>query len=232
MGFLNTMLGRSKEPTPPPVEIRDTLFGDMPINSWTGNGSASQEFPWSAFVLGRARMKMGDRESAIKNWREVINHPGLEPRHYLQAWNFLRAAGVQPPPEIAKKLLGVVVEVGMPKGLDIIAAYPDYSARYYNYSGSSVIWEHPDNSMNGHIDALLAVSEGVVAQIGPWDQARPPAPATDHIRLSFLTPSGLHFGQAHLDVMSKEPRGADVLNLAAGLMNALIDRALAARKSN
>jgi len=215
---------------PPRMDLRDTLFGDNPIDQWTGNGAVSQEFPWNAFVLARARMKHGDRDNAVRNWREVVNHPGLEPRHYLQAWNFLRQNGEQPTADIARKVLGVVVEVGMPRGLDLLAAYPDHSARYYNYSGSGVVWEHPDHSIDDKIDALLAASARVVSQIGPWNQPRPPAPPVDHVRLCFLTPSGLHFGQAHLDVMSKDPIGNEVLYLASELMQALIAKSTGRRQ--
>ena len=214
----------------PEVEIRDTLFGDMPMDQWTGNGSAAQDFPWSAFVLARARIKRGDRQEAINNWLEIVQHPGLEPRHHLQAWNFLRQNGYEPAPGIAKKVLGVVVEVGMADGLDIVAAYPNHSARYYNYSGSGVVWEHPSHVLDDKIDALLAASVGVVAQIGPWDKPRPAAPPADYVRLNFLTPSGLHFGQAPMEVMSKDPIGGQVLYLAAGLMQGLIDQSSAMRR--
>ncbi len=112
----------------------------------------------------------------------------------------------------------------MAKGLDIVAAYPDHSARYYNFSGKSIIWEHPDDSLDDKIDALMAASARVVAQIGPWDKPRPPAPPQDQVRLCFLTPSGLHFGQAPMNAMSKDPIGGPVFYLAGGLMQALIAR--------
>jgi hypothetical protein len=207
-----------------PLSLRDTLFGDLPIDQWTGNGSVAQGFPWSAFVLARARMKRGDRVAAVNNWREVINQPGLESRHYLQAWQFLRENGCPPPADVAKQVLGVVVEVGMPKGLDLLAAYPNYTACYYNFSGRGVVWEHPDSSLDVRIAQLLTVSENVVAQIGSWDRPRPEAPPAGQVRMNFLTPSGLHFGQGSLDVMSRDPIGAQVLYLAGELMRALIDR--------
>jgi hypothetical protein len=174
-------------------------------------------------------MQKGDRQSAVNSWVQVISQPGLEPRHYLQAWNFLQQNGYEVPTSIAKIVLGVVVEVGMPKGVDLLAAYADHTARYYNFSGSGVVWEHPDASLDGKIDALLSASKRVVAQIGPWDRARPPAPQSGQVRLNFLTPSGLHFGQASLDVMSKDPIGAQVLFLAGELMRALVDISRAAK---
>ena len=92
----------------------------------------------------------------------------LEPRHYLQAWHFLRQLGVNPPDEKAKIVYGVVVEVGMEKGTDIVAAYADYTARYYNFSGAGVIWEG-DHSLDAEIEALIKAGQAVVKYIGPWD---------------------------------------------------------------
>jgi len=208
--------------SPSPVELRDTLFGDRPLDQWAGDGSPSQPFPWSAFIAARQDVGRGDREAAAKKWLELVNHPGLEPRHYLQAWHFLRIAGHQAPAGIAKQVLGVVVEVGMEGGLDLLAAYPDYSARYYNFSGAGIVWEHPADTLNEKIDALLEASSRVVAQIGVWKSPRPPAPQTGQVRLNFLTPSGLHFGQAQLELMSKDPIGGEVLYRAGALMQALI----------
>jgi hypothetical protein len=225
MSVFGSVFGGSKPSQP--VELRDTLFGDMPIDQWVGNGAVSQGFPWSAFVLARARMKRGERQAAINNWLEVVNQPGAEPRHHIQAWHFLRQNGCLPPATIARQLLGVVVEVGMPKGLDIVAAYADGSARYYNFSGRGIVWDRPNNSLDFELAALLSAGAKVVEQIGPWEKSRPPAPPADQVRLNFLTPSGLHFGQAHMDVMAKDPIGSGVFNQAARLMQALIEKSAA-----
>jgi hypothetical protein len=72
------------------------------------------------------------------------------------------------------------------------------------------------------MDDLLSAPTELVNQIGPWEGARPAAPQGDHARLSFLTPSGLHFGEAPLTVLSNDPLGAAVLQRATRLMQALI----------
>ena len=50
----------------------------------------------------------------------------------------------------------------VPGGLDTLAAYEDLSARYLNFSGAAVIWDHPDNSLDsetrGLMQALIARS--------------------------------------------------------------------------
>jgi len=110
----------------------------------------------------------------------------------------------------------------MPEGLDLLTAYPDHSARYYNYSGAGVVWEHPDTSLDAQIDQLLAAAKQVVEMIGPWKQARPAPPPKGQARMSFLTPSGLHFGQGAMDVLSQDPLGGRVIQLATVLMRGLI----------
>ena len=214
------MFGKKKEPTPNP--IRETLFGDMPSEEWPRDDASAEIFPWSAFVSARSHLAAGRKSDAIACWRQILQQSGLESRQYLQAWHFLRQQGEQPPPEIARQVLGVVVEVPMREGLDMLAAYSDHTARYYNYSGAAVIWEHPDASLDPGIDQLLEASRQVVARIGPWEGARPAPPPFGSARLSFLTPSGLHFGQGPMNALANDPLGGRVLNLASGLMSALI----------
>jgi hypothetical protein len=206
-------------------ELRDTLYGDMPIDAWPPpNEEAPDEFPWTLFSRARADLDAGRLPDAVKNWLNVLEQAGLETRHYLQAWHFLRNAGVGPSGAAGNPVLGVVVEVAMHEGLDLLAAYQDHSARYYNYSGAGVVWERPDDSMDALIDGLLATSADVLRQIGPWGGARPSAPKRGHVRLSFLTPGGLHFGEGPIDAISTDPKGGPVLEQATILMNALIER--------
>jgi hypothetical protein len=204
-----------------PHAIRDTLFGDMPLNAWP-SGDEATDMPWLAFVEARQHLRSGRREQALACWWQVLQQPEVESRQQAQAWHFLRQHGEQPPADLAKTLLGVVLEVGMPQGLDLLAAYPDHTARYYNFSGAGVVWERPDESMDGWIDALLDAGRNVVARIGPWDQPRPQPPAGGQVRLNFLTPSGLHFGQGPMEVLAADPLGRPVIEHGTRLMQALI----------
>ena len=201
--------------------IRDTLFGDMPLDQWPAD-PLPQPFPWGAFAVARRELAAANIDGAVKQWRQVLVAPGLEPRHYLQAWHFLRQHGQPPSSDLGKQLLGVVVEVGMPTGLDLLAAYPDHSARYYNFSGAGVVWEHPDASLDPLIDGFLSASAEIVARIGPWEKERPPAPPAGETRLCFLTPSGLHFGQAPMPALTSDPLAGRVLERAVALMQGLI----------
>src|SRR5262245_3849479 len=170
MSIIGPLFGKKKEAAPNP--IRETLFGDMPLDQWPEGGVSSESFPWSEFVSARSHLAAARQSDAIGCWLQIIGRHGLDPRHYLQAWHFLRQQGQEPPPDAAKQVFGVVVEVAMPEGLDLLAAYEDHSARFYSYSGASVVWEHPDTSLDVTIYQLLEASKQVVAQIGPWEEAR------------------------------------------------------------
>jgi hypothetical protein len=213
------LFGKKPAPPPPapPPTMRDTLYGDMPINDWPKDNSLSSE-PWTSFMQARQLLAKGSRDDAIAQWKRITQMPNLEARHYVQAWNFLRGQGAQPSPEQAKHVYGVVVEYMMEQGLDLLAAYEDRSARYYNYSGAGVVWEHPDDRLDAPIKQLLDIAGRVAAAIGPWEGARPGVPPKGHIRLSMLTPSGLHFGQGEFNALNADPMGKALIGAATQLM--------------
>lgn len=203
--------------------VRDTLFGDMPLGQWCGEPGQGE--PWSSFAAARDWLDGGDRESAMFTLRSVLAQPDLEPRHYAQAWHFLRGLGAEPPLTEARDLYGVVVEIAFPQGLDLLAAYADLSARYYNYSGAGVIWDRPDSSLDSAIQRVLDTASTVSAEMGPWEGERPPAPGQGQTRLNLLTPGGLMFGQAELDVLAADPLAGPLVSAATALMQALIQEA-------
>jgi hypothetical protein len=206
--------------TQPQPDIRDTLFGDMPFEAWASNGSRGE--PWISFEAAKSALDGGNRQACIETLTEIVNRQNLEPRHYVQAWHFLRQLGVTPPAEKAKELYGVVVEVGLNGGLDLVAGYADFSARYYNYSGAGVVWEVRDASIDKAIQNLLNAGRLVIAKIGPWEKPRPPAPPEGQARINMLVPSGLHFGQAPLRMLASDPLGGPVITSALALMQELI----------
>ena len=64
--------------------------------------------------------------------------------------------------------------------------------------------------------------------IGPWEGERPPL-ITGQARISLLTPSGLHFGQAAFETLAQDTIGAPVIAAATRLMQALIELAKPAK---
>ncbi|MBN1545992.1 MAG: hypothetical protein JW902_04960 [Syntrophaceae bacterium] len=220
------MFGLFRKKQPVSIAIREALFGDMPIEKWAE--SSTLEEPWSSFFKARQFIEKGSNEEAIMILQSIANS-NHESRHTLQAWHFLRKLGVSPPENIHREVLGVIVEVGMKGGLDIVAAYSNHSARYYNYSGAAVIWERPDPSLDNFVDNLLVAGRGVIARIGPWEGERPAAPINGEARINFLTPVGLCFGQAPLDTLANDEIGGPVISAALKLMQALMAKSESAK---
>jgi len=209
---------------PPPAhgaQLRETLFGDMPLSALTANTSAE---PFASFARVAERLENDDRAGAIDVLRSIAETPGLESRLYLQAWCSLRKLGVEPPPEDARRLFGVVIDVPMNGGLDVLAAYADRRARYLNFRGSAILWEAPDARLDGRIDALLAEGRKLVARVGAWRGDRPPL-AAGRGRISLLTPSGIHFGEGPLKALTQDAMSGPVMQAATQLMLALVGMA-------
>lgn len=114
----------------------------------------------------------------------------------------------------------------MPPGNDTLAAYADHSARYYNYSGKSIIWEHPGDSLDILIGGIMEQSKDVVLQIGPWKDKRSQPPIDRLARINFLTSQGLHFGEASQQSLFNDRMAGKLMHSMLNLMNALIDKSI------
>jgi hypothetical protein len=221
------MFGLFKKRTGPDLSaVRELLFGDVPLADWRPNdGQVHDSGPWSDFDAARAAVAGQDASAAIAALRRVVESPKAEARQQLQAWHFLRQLGVQPDPDEAKRVRGVVLEVHQKDGLDTLAAYSDGTARYLNHSGKLIVWDASDPSIGRSIDDLLRAGQRVADRIGPWEGPRRGPPPKNHLRLTMLTASGLHFGEGTLSIPSTEPMAGPVLAAGTALMLQLTQRA-------
>jgi len=228
------MFSRFKKDKPypqPQPNIRDVLFGDEPLEKVATYAKGSNDaLPWSHFAAAQQILQQGDKSRAADELRKALEIKGLESRVYLQAWHCLRTLGNFPPADIATQIKGVVVEAAFDQGLDLVAAYSDHSARYFNFSGAGVVWDISDPEIDKIIDGLLAAGQGIISQIGLWDKPRPPAPPKGFVRINLLTYGGLYFGQGDFEVMAKDQLGSPALNGAFALMQALMARQAAASR--
>ncbi len=204
---------------PPTNDIREMLFGDMPLSYWASGKPAAE--PWASFARAKALVDAGNDPEAAGTLLEIVQTPGLESRHYLQAHHFIRQLGYRLHGE--KQLLGVVVEVAMPEGLDLLAVYDDHTARYYNYSGAAGVWERPNAFLDEEIGQVLQAGQTIMERIGPWAGPRPGAPKEGNARLNLLTSDGLHFGEGPLNLLMNDRLGSALLKASLRLIERLMD---------
>ena len=183
------------------ADLRDLLFGDVPLAEWTGDDE-----PWALF-----------RDPTPENLHAVLATPGLDSRHYLEAWFGLRTLGERAP----ATLYGVVLDVPVDGGVDTLAAYPDHSARYLNHSGAAIVWDRTDPAIAGHIDAVLQAAAPLLGLAGVWEGERPPL-RTGLARVSLLCADGLHFGEGPAAPFIASAEAGPVFAAGIALMQALI----------
>jgi hypothetical protein len=115
-------------------------------------------------------------------------------------------------------LLGVIVEVPLDGGLDVLAAYADGRVRYINQSGKIAIFEGGPPEVQASAKQLVAASTGLVSRIGPRDRARLPPPVAGHIRITFLVSDGLYFGEGSFKAMQADPMAGPIVRKATELL--------------
>lgn len=187
------------------------LFCDD-LEVYKANEQSLTGYPWNVFFA---------EEPTVENLQFIVKDDRLESRQRLLGYRMLSGKGETVE---TKELLGVIVEVVMPGGLDVLAAYEDGRCRYINYSGRIIVWEVPTEESNKLVDQLFAASEETVNQIGPWNEARRPFPVDDMVRLSFLVSDGLYFGEGPFSVLDADPKGGPVITAATQLMVFLTDK--------
>lgn len=235
MGMLDKFFGEKGGPTPPATEnaaaekavfhrpyknnelsiIYNLLFCDG-LSLYRDHFKGTPVSPWHELFLNPKQ---------ISELEKIANDPQTESRIRILAFNEWRRLGAQSP---KKELLGVIVEVGMPDGLDVLAVYRDHTARYINYSERMIIWENAqDAGIDGTIAELFRTSGELVSRIGPWDKDRLPPPKNGEARITFLVSDGLYFGYGPFDALFKDSMGGRVLTAASELMALLINKSLA-----
>ena len=120
-------------------------------------------------------------------------------------------------------LLGVIIEVPLKYGLDVLAAYTDGRVRYINQTGKMTIVEGGSPRLESLAKELVKASQAVVSKIGPWEKARKPAPEKGNIRLTFLASDGLYFGEGPFEIMQQEPMVAPVITKAIELLQLVVN---------
>ncbi len=200
------------------------VYGDASLDEWVPQDGAGHGEPWPSFEQASHLARAGQMAEATEIWQRIASSDGLESRQTLQAWHFLRQAGLAPPPERARLVLGVVAEMPVGDAHDLLAAYRDESARYLNYSGSALVLEDRSRAaIRAAIGNWIAIGQVIADAAGPWEQPSLPPLPTGNARVMALTPGGPRFGQGPAPALSAEPLAATFVNAATALLRLLLN---------
>jgi hypothetical protein len=198
--------------------IRQRLFASQSMNELLqGLELRGGSSPFQTIADAAKLAAEGKNEEAISCLRSILSITNLETRIQLWVWSALRELGEQPESRVAWEVIGVVIEVPMKGAYDTLAAYQDGSARYLNYSGSTIFWDIPDETIKGLCQALLRSTVPAGSRAKPRVSLLLPKSGA---QATLLTRSGIY-------AISDPPES--VVKAAALLMRELIHRANSAR---
>jgi hypothetical protein len=201
--------------------LRTLMFGDAASDEWRPRDDqpASSE-PWLSFAEASTCAQSGDAEGAARAWRRVTSMEGIEARHVLQAWHFLRGVGIEPSADHSSEVLGVVAEVATENGHDLLAAYRDGSVRYLNVSGKVLVVEPgaSDPQTDDAVRHWIGVGQGLARVVGVWDQPELPPLSKGDSRMMMLTPGGHRFGQGPAQALRQDPAAATFFDAATRVL--------------
>ena len=197
--------------------IYNLLFCDN-LALYRANTQSSQSYPFDILF---------SETSTSADLQKIVDDATTDPRLKMLAYNKQMAMGHKPN---RKELLGVIVELGLDKGLDVLASFKNGTARYINQTGKVLIWETTEDvTVRGLTNDLFSKSMDIVNQIGPWDKPRKPHPAKGFMRLSFLVSDGLYFGEAQMDTLFNDKLAGPALSVATSLMQYLTQKSVQAK---
>lgn len=218
--ILSSLFSGSSTPTQPPYSpypdasinaIYNLIFCDIPQSFKPPPGSPAA--PWQSVLFAE--------HPKPRALYQLATDATQESRVRFLAYSRLRE---QEDISLPSTLLGVIIEIGLGKGLDTLAVYTDGSARYINQSGKTLILEKKPE-LQAQIQDLLDSASTILKNIGPWDGARRPPPKKGHVRLSFLVSDGLYFGEGPLSAMQRDPMAAPLLQKASTLLQRIVSMA-------
>lgn len=216
------------------LQLRETLYTNASLEPFLARlqPDALAAFPWSNFAAANQALKEGDQEKAVAQLKEIVGTPeGLDTRIRLQAWHTLVSLGQMPVDTLRGYTQGVIIENHTDQGLDILAAYIDYSARYWDHSGAGVIWDARDREIDQLIFNLLSVAFEITKRIGVGLRDMPPPAQKGYLRIFIMAYDGSTVGEELFVKLSKDPMGIAALTAANKLIKALMAKR-GSRKSN
>ncbi len=194
---------------PATQRLYELLFCDVPALYRPVSGGAAAAWQVLLFAPGADAVSV----------RALAEDTGQESRVRALAYGWLREHG-QPVPD--GELLGVVVEVPLPGGLDTLAAYRDGRVRYLHHSGRSVLFDARVPALDPLVDALLGASGRAMPAAQPWRRAGGTAPGPGQVRIAMLTPGGLLRIEGPFDRIQRDPAAGPALLAASRLLEQVV----------
>ena len=186
--------------------------------------SEIQGYPWVLMAAAYVKERMGEMAEAGRLLR-AVTLVSNEARVRLWAWHNLRQLGKYPSPDLARQVLGVIIEVPYEDRLDVVAAYADGTARYINHQGGMIVWDRQDEIITPRVMSVIRETQPYGA---PQEDRLDEPVAPDEVRLNVLTPGGIYVWQG---IPSQNEALSKVFVQMADLLRALVQATMEQRRN-
>lgn len=178
---------------------------------------------WRRLARVAAWVAQEHRGLAIEELYRILEDERDDARSCFQCWNFLRQLGEVPGPEVARRVLGLVIERSHAGRPELVAAYWDGTARWLDVKGGFRIFTDPDPSMVANIRRRLRVCRPLVEVTDASSGPRPPPPTGPRCRITVLTPAGLRMREGTWAALWDDDVTGPVLEMGGELTERLTD---------
>ena len=209
------------------LELRATLYTNESLDPLLARlqDGAQSSFPWNHFLAANDAFKAGDKAKAIAQLKEIVGtQAGLDTRTRLQAWHTLVSLGELPVETLRGYTQGVILENRTDKGLEIVAGYSDYSARYWSPAGTGVIWDAREKEIDQLVFNLLSTGFEITKRIGVGIRDMPPVPEKGNVRIFIMAYDGSTVGEGLYPQLNQDKMGNAAITAGYQLMNALLKK--------
>lgn len=193
-------------PASPAPQLHELLFGDrdQPFRPAPGEAAAD----WQ-------RLLFDDADTDAAAVRALADDPLRDSRVRALAWGWLRARQQPVPGDL---LLGLVAEVAVGGGVDVLAAYADGRVRLLHHSGRLVLADAPVPAYAAPVGTWLAAGATALDRAAPW-QRRPGAlPGPGQARLVWIAADGLRMREGRFEDLLRDPTTGPALLAASQLL--------------
>lgn len=117
--------------------------------------------------------------------------------------------------------LGTVVEVALPQGLELLAAYADGAVRYQDAAGRAQVFDVGPREVQALAHEMIAHGEAFSRRREPWTRPRLKPPRSGELRISLLASDGLRFVEGSFAALQSDPDIAAIIGRATRLLRRL-----------
>lgn len=150
--------------------------------------------------------------------RALADDPLRESRVRALACSWLRLRGLPVPRGL---LLGMVAEVAVAPGVDVLAAYTDGRVRLLHHSGRLVLADTPVPDYAPQVGAWLDAGAAALHQASPWERRPGALPGPGRARQVWISADGLRAREGRFEDLLRDPATGPSLLAASQLLQAL-----------